>query len=493
MEQFDLYVHGVPIGHEICGCNENLDYIKGFYNHDVKVEVSSLLQIDIVNGKSFYTYLRKKNVRNAEGRPGSYFGLTVSFFNKYCTNVQVLYNILSAIHKQICVDNLIKTDSDGDRFMVKQISTCSYKNHPIVEYIKAAFRNNLENLHFDTLKCSENPKIEAKFNLQEVDSPLFHETLKNKRILVSPEYETAIVAYNNLLKEFEPIKNANVQLKRSNAQLTENKDNLSKEIVRLEKELADSTTSVNEKYKKQLEDLQTQLKECKQEKDKSHAQIEEATSTADSIGELSQKLTRLLAGRFQEKDEKVRKELSEDHSTNRTKHPKKPWISMGNIILLLTVVCLCSYCCYNVSKLSESVSKLSKSIAMMQNNTPQDIPTIADTTSVFSQTEESKTISETGIGTEQHYDNYKDCRIDISPSPDSNGRIKKEQVYTLSVFVRKTNQKATVPIGTWGGSSNVDIKENTFKVNNEISTPTNIQIYYIVNEKEEITRTITVE
>ena len=34
MEQFDLYVHGVPVGHEMCGCNEELDYIKGFYNHD---------------------------------------------------------------------------------------------------------------------------------------------------------------------------------------------------------------------------------------------------------------------------------------------------------------------------------------------------------------------------------------------------------------------------------------------------------------------------
>lgn len=482
MEQFDLYVHGVPIGHEICGCNENLDYIKGFYNHDVKVEVSTLLQIDIVNGKSFYTYLHKKNVRNAEGRPGSYFGLTVSFSNKYCTNVQMLYSILATIYKKICVNNLIKTDSDGERFLVKQISTCSYKNHPVVEFIKAAFGNNLENLHFDALKGSENSKTEAKFNLQEVDSPLFHETLKNKRILVSPEYETASVAYNNLLKEFEPIKSANAQLKLSNAQLTENKDNLSKEVVRLEKELADSTTSANEK----LEDLQTQLKEYEQEKDKSHAQIEEATRTADSIGELSKKLTRLLAGRFQEKDEKVRKELSEDYSTNRTKHPKTPWISMGSIILLLTVVCLCSYCCYSVSKLSESV-------AMILEKIPQDILT-ADSTSVFPQTEEGIIIQETEIGTEQQtYDKYEDCRIDISPSPDSNGHIKKGQTYTLSVVVRRTNTKATVPKGTWKGSSNdVDIIENTFKVNN-ISTPTNIQIYYNVNGKDEITRTIMVE
>mgnify|MGYP001119258496 FL=1 len=346
MEQFDLYVHGVPVGHEICGCDRELDYIKGFYNHDVKVEVSSMLQIDIVNGNSFYTYLRKKNVRNAEGRSGSYFGLTVSFADRYCMNVQMLYEILDAIYRQVCVNSLIKPETGGDRFLVKQISTASYRNHLIVDFIKAAFKNNVENLQFGNLKGFSSSNIEAKFSLTEVDSPLFRETLKSKRILVSPEYGTASVAYNNLLKEVEPIRNENVQLKTANAQLAESKNGLSNEIARLEKELADLNASASKKYKIQLDDLQAQLEKCRQEKDKLVARIKEATSVVDLIDEPFKKLTRLLASRFQEQDENDGKKTP----ASRPEHSKKTWFAMGNLILLL-VVGLCGYCCYAVSQL----------------------------------------------------------------------------------------------------------------------------------------------
>ncbi len=285
MEQFDLYVHGVPVGHEICGCNEELDYIKGFYNHDEKVEVSTLLQIDIVNGKSFYTYLRKKNVRNAEGRPGSYFGLTVSFSGRYCTNVQMLYKILDVIYKQICIDCLIKSENGVDRFLVKQISTASYKNQNAVDYINAVFKNNIENLHFNNLNGSSSSKVEEKFSLEEVDSPLFHDTLQQRRILVSPEYKPASMAYNSLLKKQGLIQNENERLKTTDIQQKEKIDNLSKEVERLEKELSDATKSASQEYKKQLKDLQKQLKNCEEEKDKLAAKIIEATSAVDLIDE----------------------------------------------------------------------------------------------------------------------------------------------------------------------------------------------------------------
>lgn len=356
MEQFDLYVHGVPVGHEICGCDRELDYIKGFYNHDVKVEVSSMLQIDVMNGSSFYTYLRKKNVRNAEGRPGSYFGLTVSFADRYCTNVQMLYEILDAIYRQVCVNSLIKAETGGDRFLVKQISTASYKNHFAVDFIKAVFKNNVENLQFGNLKGFSSSSSEAKFSLSEVDSPLFRETLKSKRILVSPEYGTASVAYNNLLKEVEPIRNENVQLKTANTQLTESKNGLSKEVERLEKELADLNVSASKKYKKQLDDLQAQLEKCRQEKDNLDAKIKEATSAVDLIDEPFKKLTRLLAGRFQEKDENDGKKTPKGRPASRSKHPKKIWFAMGNLILLLVVAVLCGLCYHAVSQLSESVA-----------------------------------------------------------------------------------------------------------------------------------------
>ena len=480
MEQFDLYVHGVPVGHEICGCNEELDYIKGFYNHDEKVEVSTLLQIDIVNGKSFYTYLRKKNVRNAEGRPGSYFGLTVSFSDRYCTNVQMLYEILDAIYKQICIDCLIKPENGVDRFLVKQISTASYKNQNAVDYIKRVFKNNIENLHFDNLNGSSSSKAEEKFSLMEVDSPLFHETLQQRRILVSPEYKMASVAYNNLLKELEPIQDENERLKTANTQLANRKDSLYKEVERLENELSDITASASKKYKKQLEELQKELKDCKEEKDKLDAKIKEATSAVDLIDEPFKKLARLLASRFQDKDEKIGKKSSEKHSACRTQYKETKWSSMGNIILLLVVAALCGYCCY-------AVSQLSKSVNLIQNRA--DTRTTVDTVSVNSEIGDETVVNDNVDALAADY--YKDYRIDITPSPVKDTIIR-GTVYTLSIKKKNGREMVSNLNGFFAGSSGIEISGNTFSTNN-VSNINNVQIYYTVNNRNVITRTLIIK
>lgn len=480
MEQFDLYVHGVPVGHEISGCNEELDYIKGFYNHDEKVEVSTLLQIDIVNGKSFYTYLRKKNVRNAEGRPGSYFGLTVSFSDRYCTNVQMLYEILDAIYKQICIDCLIKPENGVDRFLVKQISTASYKNQNAVDYIKRVFKNNIENLHFDNLNGSSSSKAEEKFSLMEVDSPLFHETLQQRRILVSPEYKMASVAYNNLLKELEPIQDENERLKTANTQLANRKDSLYKEVERLENELSDITASASKKYKKQLEELQKELKDCKEEKDKLDAKIKEATSAVDLIDEPFKKLARLLASRFQDKDEKIGKKSSEKHSADRTQNKETKWSSMGNIILLLVVAALCGYCCY-------AVSQLSKSVALISNQT--DPQSVVDTVSVNSEIGDETVVNDNVDAPAADY--YKDYRIDITPSP-VNDTIIRGTEYTLSIKKKNGGEMVSNLNGFFAGSSGIEITGNTFSTNN-VSNINNVQIYYTVNNRNVITRTLIIK
>lgn len=477
MEQFDLYIHGVPVGHEICGCNDELDYIKRFYNHDVKVEVSSLLQIDIVNGKSFYTYLRKKNVRNVEGRPGSYLGLTVSFSDRYCTNVKVLYELLDAIYKQICVDSLVRSEQSADRFLVKEISACRYKGHPVVDCVKAVFNNNMENLHFDVLKGFVNSKLETKFSLAEVDSPLFHDTLKNKRILVSSEYEMASVAYNNLLEDVEPIRNENDQLKRANIQLTESNNNLSTEVARLEKELADSTKSADKKSKVQLEKLQAQLNECEQERKKLDNKIKEATNAVDLIDEPFKKLTRLLADRFQKEGEKSNKKNIEIPLANRTKHTKEQWISMGSIVLLFAVVCLCGYCCYAVSKLHEAVA------VVQQTGQKVEEQALNDSIEKIQSEQQGNNIAG------PVYDDYKNCRIDISDAE----KLTLGSSHTLSLMTIDRKALANVPKGEWESTPGITIKGNIFKVDTVSENSFNVQIYYTVNKEHVITRTINLK
>lgn len=483
MTQFNLYVHGVPIGHEICGCDEELDYIKGFYSHEDKVKEASILQIDIVGGKSFYTYLRKKNVRNAEGRPGSYFGMTVSFPNMYCANVQMLYAIFDAIYKQVCVGCLIKAEDGGERFLVKEIASCRYGNNLIVDCIKSNFKNNLDSLRFETLAGFENSRGEARFSLEEVDSPLFCDTLKKKRIIVSPDYVAASTAYNSLQKELQPAKDECARLTRENSRLTEEKNSLAAEVTRLEKQLAHATASASEEYKRKLAELKAQLDKCEKEKADLSKKIEEATSAVELMDEPFKKLARLLAGRFQEDDKKTGKKNDKNPTWHWKGHWKTLWLPMGSLVLLLFAVCLCGITYRAVSQLSETVEVMRKGMSTTDVEPQQDSSQVA---------ESEESADGTGLTTSDPiYDDFGNCVIDVSPSPRLG--LQKGTAYTLSVKTKDYSRAANVPSGTWEATEGVTINGSTLQVNNETTSATNVLIFYTVNNKHELTRPLTIK
>ena len=97
-----------------------MSYIKTFYNHDADVKESVIFCIEALRNKTFYSYLRQNDVDNAESRPGSYFGITLSFSNLYCSNVYLLYKIFDAVYKQLCLGKLIEQDGRKVRYLVRQ-------------------------------------------------------------------------------------------------------------------------------------------------------------------------------------------------------------------------------------------------------------------------------------------------------------------------------------------------------------------------------------
>ena len=101
MNPFEIYIHGTPRGHQICGGQTNHDYISTFYNHDSQAKEKVVLRADICAGDSFYTYIRRQDVYDVEGRPEAFFALTVSFHKSYCTNVYKLFQLFEAVYSQI--------------------------------------------------------------------------------------------------------------------------------------------------------------------------------------------------------------------------------------------------------------------------------------------------------------------------------------------------------------------------------------------------------
>ena len=502
MAQFNLYVHGVPIGHEVCPRDAEEDYLKDFYSHDKEIKETAYMQIDIVNGKSFYTYLHKKSVSSEIGRPGSYLGLTVCFSRQFCTNVHMLYEILDTIYQKICIGCLVKIESGNERFLVKEIASAQFKGNLAVDYIKAAFRQNMEKYlsdSFDDLDGFSNSVGEVRFSLKEVDSPLFHDTLKNRRILVSPEYGTVSVAYKNLLKKFDPLREEHGRFKQDNALLKEKNKNLMNEVARLEKELSNAEASAGKKYKKQLEEAQAKCDEVEREKKKLEDNIKKAASAVDLIDVPFKTLTRLLASRFPEESTKV----SEPRSPKRTENPFKTWLPMANLVLLLCLLGLCGYGCYALSKLPESTDVVQKAgLADVEetndngttiDNTESSEDALADT-GIDDNAETSNGVGNNNPGTvnaEPSYDEFSNCLISISPY-NGESNLKKGNTYTLSVK-KKDYTKASVPSGTWVATEGITINGNTFTVDASINQPTNVLIHYTVNKKHELNRTITVE
>ena len=504
MDQFNLYVHGVPIGHEVCPRDAEEDYLRVFYSHDKEIKETSLMQIDIVNGKSFYTYLHKKNVRSEIGRPGSYLGLTVCFSKQYCTNVHMLYEILETIYQKICIGCLIKQESGSERFLVKEIASAQFKGNLAVDYIKAAFKQNMEKYlsnNFEDLDGFSNSVGEAKFSLKEVDSPLFRETLKNRRILVSPEYGTLSVAYNNLLKEFDPLKEEHGRFKQDNAQLRERNKNLSIEVARLEKELSNAEVSAGKKYKKQLEEAQTKYDEIVREKKQLEDKIKEAASAVDLIDVPVKTLTRLLASRFPEEGKKGTKKVAEDYSPRRSENPEKfkSWLPMVNFVLLLCLLALCGYCFYALSKLPEPVA-IAQVVEPAEDEEEEDNETNEEE---FSETDVH---GNDAAGTEQDtvtveeppsYDSFANCKINILRYSGS-GNLVKGTEYSLAIVKKADGGNAKVPEGSWTATTNselpgITINGSKFKVDETVVQPTNVLICYVVEGQRVLTRTITVQ
>lgn len=505
MEQFKLYVHGVPIGHEICPQDAEEDYLKGFYSHDKEVKEASYMQIDILDGKSFYTYLHKKSVSSEIGRPGSYLGITICFEKQHCTNVHLLYEILETIYQKICVGCLIKQEPNNERFLVKEIASALFKGNLAVDYIKAAFKQNLDKYlsnSFDSLDGFSNSVGEVKYSLKEVDSPLFYETLKNRRILVSPEYGTVSVAYNNLLKEVAPLREEHGKFKQENVQLKDNNNKLTAEVARLEKELSIAETNAGNKYKKQLEEIQAKCENAEKEKKRLEEKIEEAASAVDLIDKPFKTLTRLLASRFPEESKKGHTKDSESHSSKRTENPFKAWLPVVNLVLLLCLLGLCGYGCYALSKLPESTAVVQKTEPVEaeevhDNNTTSEESTETETTGA-TENEVTETDSGTSYTEEKpSYDDFALCKINISHYSGS-GNLVKGTKYGLSVVKKADRSAAKVPAGTWTATTNSElpgimITGDNFKVDVDVSKPTNVLIYYVVEGQRVLTRAITVE
>lgn len=494
MRQFELYIHGVPVGHDVCGSDKDLEYINSFYNYDDNISVKDILQIDVLNNETFYTYLHKKDVRNVEGRHGSYCAITISFKGEYCTNVKMLYNILDTIYKQVCTGSLITSDSHGELFLVREIASCMYKGRTIYDCVDTIIKNNLDSLHFKPLEGNYRRKSNVDYSLQEVDSPAFQEAMKCGRVLVSPEYGATLDKLNQLLSKQEPLVQQNISLKKDKEALVQQNSDLSEEIKSLRKQLSDSTSSFKQRYEKERQELKEKLKQSNEAKGILEEKIRKASEEIDLIEVPFQKLSRLMARRFRDETNDVRKEVRSTNTEPRTTNKKTLWIQGAIIILLL---CVSAFSVFAFYSLQDTMEKLNSIAVTEKTSATED-----DTASVGS------TVVSPEVNTEKleaSLDNsntaLKTDYIDIAGFDGSIGAIK-DKKYTLSIK-RRIGEHRNITIndtrGHWESSTGKDsipgiiINENTFSVDKNATPNTFVVISYVVDGLFEISRTIKIK
>lgn len=344
MNNVNFYIHGVPKGQDIWGIDQDRDYIKSFYA-SYSEQVKFVVEVIPAKKRSFYTYVRGKNVFGFENRDGSYFGMTISFDGVYCTDTKSLYRLFENFFEKRILGLILTKNNNGFRY-----STSSFEGKSKdLENLRGEFfhqltkfKDDLEEIDSSFVSGSNNQVV--SYNIIDVDSTSFFETLKKKlRIYVSAEYLSKDNQIANLNKQIEPEKEKNKKLTEENVELQNKIKTLSENKTKNEAELAQlriETKKIEEErnnLKKKIVSLKSEL-----ERNKAKSSIEK------SVGQIKQPLDELLRGVHRLVPDTNDNTEDRHYHSHRTNGIRMLIRDIALLLILLLLICLCVFQFFNV-------------------------------------------------------------------------------------------------------------------------------------------------
>lgn len=491
MTPYNLYIHGTPYGHQIWGSQVNHDYIGRFYNHDAKPADNVMLQIDICRGDTYYTYVRQNNVYDAGGRPNAFFAMTVCFPKSYCSNVYKLYQLFEAIYRQVCVGKFVRENNGQVHYIVKDLESAQSGAQKVVSHIQSIFEQKTEEmlLPFITpLPSGSDTYNQPKrsFNIMEVDSPYFNETMLKSSLIVSPGIELAATALQEVSKVLQNVSSQKTALEASNAQLKSSVASLSDDNKSLSEQLANATSSADKKHRGTIKKLEIDLKRATDERDSLKKKIEEATSSIELIDKPFQKLTRLLAGRFPETDKKRFEDDDADKPKTSRKYTHPSWSRWINRVLLLGIFILCAANLYFLTQYKPLEPSKDVQPGIEVAEIKVEDPVTNDSTTVRKPENPS-------------YDDFSLCFINIIGGGDE---VSQKKNYPLKIYLKGQQKEANVPEGTWRVlvsanpeqyDDNLIANGSDLIISKDYTPGTNLIIKYFVDNIPVIQRPITIK
>ena len=128
MKFFNIIVHGVPYGQNIFSTDPVADesYIKTFYKQQDN-PLETLFEIEARKEGNqqlvYYHYLKRRDVLDAEGRAGSYFGFTLRT-DVSCDEMALLFHHMDEVFRTRILGSLLERAGNGYRHRVRKYSQC---------------------------------------------------------------------------------------------------------------------------------------------------------------------------------------------------------------------------------------------------------------------------------------------------------------------------------------------------------------------------------
>lgn len=389
MARYKVFLHGVPVGHEMCGAatGDERSYLKLFYG--TKSDAPIFMQTDIVNGTSYYSYIHCNNFSNVEGRPGSYLGITVSLGRNICKDVASLYSILEQTYNGICIGAVVKENATGGMFIVREIKAAKYSGYAVLDCVQNVIEKNIDKLiggNFTPVAGNVNTHGTVRFHISEVNSPLFIEAMLSKTVLISSAFETAGNAYKTLADRYKLLETEYAKYKTEFTRQKERLVSFERSNADLQKEMAEATSRADMRYKKELDalkgelaDIKQRLSQCESERDNLEKRLSQATNAIEKIDEPYRQLSHLMIGRrTQSTGREGSAQVSMYINKKQMKSEYKVRLSLVNLVLLLLVLIVVVILLIAVKSSHKAVADLENSvtsqienyIAMGQNITP---------------------------------------------------------------------------------------------------------------------------
>lgn len=270
---FSFAIHGNPSEHRSWGCSDDTSYFTEFYNkvqEAIESNVPNRMEIKIryVGNKicTYYNYLIYKDVYNAGGRGGGYFGMSLRLANGYVRDVSLVYKLLDQVYQapRLVQDELLKKEDQSVRFIYPDFTSpqVSSKLKVVNDII---FKNLGE---FDKYVCAfpknysphSTGKIE-NYNIDETGSAIFEKILfDNAEIYVSPSYDLMSVTVKKTNSRIASLETENKQLSNTVRQQTSSINHLNNELAQKDRQIERNENDIKEKTK-MIQDGETKIKQ----------------------------------------------------------------------------------------------------------------------------------------------------------------------------------------------------------------------------------------